>query len=95
MQAARNNDAAATREAILLWANETLGAGASRGLTALARHLDDKDAAVVLELDRSLYGRDRADWDGTAMVGVLRRLDQPGALAARKNAAKLPALLPG
>ncbi|MEL7311372.1 MAG: hypothetical protein AAFN07_07675, partial [Pseudomonadota bacterium] len=26
LQAARNNDAAATREAILLWANETLGA---------------------------------------------------------------------
>lgn len=94
MQAAQNNDAPGTREAILLWANETLGASAGRGLTAFARHLNKDDAAIVLELDRALYGRARQTWDGAAMVGVLRRLDRPGALTAQKSAVALPPLFP-
>jgi len=69
-----DNDPARARDSLLAWAAlrfpeepKTLG--------SLAATAPERLAAAVQDLERSLYGRGRGNWDGTALKKALARAD--------------------
>jgi hypothetical protein len=89
-QACRRADAPAARRELLAWAANQWPATPPAGLSALARLLDDPDAAALLrELDRACYAG--GPWHGEALAAHLAGLRVPD---AARTARHQPALAP-
>ena len=58
------NDAARTKGAVLAWARQRWPEHPSISLTAVARRCPDPLSAALVELDRALYAKTAASWQG-------------------------------
>jgi hypothetical protein len=68
-----SGSAAATRDAMIDWANAH-GMPAARNLCAVSGGLKGMDTAIeIARLERHLYGCDGTKWDGTDLLAALRR----------------------
>lgn len=93
--AARAGRAAEARRQLLAWAAARWPENPPRGLDDLARRLDDAAIGEALaRLDRVVYREPEADWEGEALVDLLRRLPDRSDPRHRR-APGLPGLYPG
>ena len=86
-QACRHNDAAAAAAALLQW-SACFWDEPPTSLAALAARLPE-DQGVILALERALYARQAADWDGGALWYAVKS----GGLRPPAAAADRPAVL--
>jgi hypothetical protein len=96
-QACAEDDAAATRQALLGWARERWPTQSITSLADVARQLsaEREVSQAITELDRSLYSQQRGTWDGTAFWQLLQPCLKQSAHPADESAEPVAPLYPG
>ena len=66
-QACTNNDAAATKEALLLWGKSIFPDKPTSSLTSLSKAIGGSTADQINTLNMALYSQSRSEWEGKVL----------------------------
>ncbi len=94
-QACVAGDAAAARQALLVWGQALSAPRVPRDLRELGQYMGAEFDLQLAALNRSLYAPSRQPWDGTQLLDLCRRLEREYARAAVDETALPPLNPPG